>query len=177
MAPPTPWEIAKPFLEKDILEGRIKDHMFPREVKLLRIQYENCGKGFGSNYRRLQKTMGGNEKRGRDDLNSYLHDISIKTLAKDMANTWHGSEAETKLKEDVKRKRHLEVTPKQMWDECTAYQKFHPDVVRAHIHQEVRSGKETQYWIVKKQKKEARKAKMEEMDAQKYFIGPKTGYV
>jgi hypothetical protein len=43
----TPWKIAKPLLQKDILAGRIPRNMPPREVIILRpkygrVDYKNC---------------------------------------------------------------------------------------------------------------------------------------
>ena len=53
----TTWEITKLFLEKDILEGKATQMMFPYHVKLLRPEYQTCGKTFGQNYQNFQKTF------------------------------------------------------------------------------------------------------------------------
>ena len=37
--PPTPWEIAKPLLEKDYLSGEVTNDMHPRDVVKLRDEY------------------------------------------------------------------------------------------------------------------------------------------
>ena len=72
------------------------------------------------------------------------------------------------------RRRGLKFKPKQLRLLSDEYKKFDLNTFRAHIHQEVRSRKETQYWIVKKQKKLARKAKAanEDDDGQQFFVDP-----
>ena len=90
-APLTPWEIAKPLLEADVIARRIHDSMKPMQVKVMRDEYKACGKTFGSNLRRMQKSI--RESRSTAFLNAtaYKHDIEIYGLARDDEKCWDGS--------------------------------------------------------------------------------------
>ena len=56
--PPTAWEVAKPILEKDYLEGRITDTMKRSQVHKMRPEYEKVNiNNFGNNQNRLKKTI------------------------------------------------------------------------------------------------------------------------
>ena len=85
---------------------------------------------------------------------------------------WHGSEAEKQLKSDIESGVHATMKPKELWLSSQVYKQFDLTPFRAHIYQEIRSTKETQYWIVKKMKKAARKANAKDgnEDGQKFFI-------
>ena len=91
--PPTLWEIAKPLLEDDIVKGRVTDSMYPKDVRKLRKEYAKCGNTFGTNYRRLQKSVRGHKSRAFIDSAAYSHDMIMYGLALDDPECWHGSEA------------------------------------------------------------------------------------
>lgn len=155
-APLTPWEIAKPLLEKDYLERRILDHMMPAEVKQMRDEYKKCGKSFGSNLRRMQKAIRAHRSRAFKDAVAYNHDKDIHVLARDDDTCWDGSAAQKLLADDIKIGLHKTLKPRQLRLLREEYQVFDLDVFRPHIHQYTRSERETNYWIVKRKKKEAK---------------------
>ena len=154
----TPWEIAKPILTKDYEEGRITDTMKPKQVYEMKaefkeVKYEN----FRNNFSRLKRSIREYKHRSDVDVAGFLHDTSIYTLAKDLDEYWDGSEAQRLLKKDKKEGRNKQLKPEFLWLLRPQYQKFELKKFRGHIHQELRSEKETNYWIVKKKKKEAMK--------------------
>ena len=157
-SPITPWEIAKPLLEEDIVARRVTEIMLPRDVRKLREEYQKCGATFGTNYRRLQKSVRGHRDRAFMDAAAYVHDSRTYGLAKDDPRCWHGSEAESLLKEDVESSLHKKLTPKLLWLSREEYQVFELDVFRPHIHQITRAKLERPYWMVKKKKKKKRYA-------------------
>ena len=106
VGPLTPWEIAKPLLEQDVINRDVTDDMPPRQVKQMRDEYKNCGKSFGSNYRRLQKSIRQHKSRAFKDASAYNHDKQLKTLARYDPNCWEGSEAKALLAEDIKDEMH-----------------------------------------------------------------------
>ena len=149
VGPLTKWEIAKPLLEKDVIERRVTDDTMPREVKVMRPEYEACGKSFGSNLRRLQKAIRKNKSRAFKDCIAYTHDKNLKGLARDDEKCWDGSLAKTLLATDINEGLHLLLRPKQLWLLHEEYQEFDLDVFQPHIHQYTRSERETNYWIVR----------------------------
>jgi hypothetical protein len=152
--PPTAWDIAKPLLEKDYLDGVATDDMPPRDVVKLRDEYKAVKVGnFRSNWLAMKKRVTVNKGRADEDELMYLHDMTIYRLAKDRDDLWHGSPAERLLKEDFKRKRHERYHPSLLYLARPEYQKFEYQAFRKHIHQELRSSIETPYWIYKKAKK------------------------
>ena len=160
--PYTKWEIAKPLLEKDYLERRITDAMLPAQVRLLRPEYEAVGNTFGTNLRRMQKSIRKHRSRAFKDAQAFVHDKSLYILSQDDPSCWNGSEAQRLLKDDIASGLHNVMKPKSLWLLREEYQEFDLDVFRPHIHQETRSTRETNYWIVKRKKKkeehEARRA-------------------
>ena len=153
--PPTPWEIAKPILTKLYLDGTITDAMKPKDVYALQpefseIKYVN----FRTNFANLKKSIRKNRERAESDEAGYLNDIAIYPLAKDTPGYWDGSEAQRLLKLDINNKRHEQMKPKYLWLSRPEYQAFGLSKFRGHIHQELRSTRETNYWIIKRKKKE-----------------------
>ena len=154
--PPTPWELAKPILENCYLEGTINDLMKPKDVWMMRsefrkVKYEN----FRSNFSRMKKTIRAHKDRASQDEVRYVHDIAIYTLAKDTQGYWYGSEAERLLKKDMKEEElHKKMKPKKLWLSRPQFQQYSLEKFRGHVHQYLRSERETNYWIVKKKKKQ-----------------------
>eukprot|EP00980_Cylindrotheca_fusiformis_P020426 scaffold7476_cov68-Cylindrotheca_fusiformis.AAC.3 len=151
---PSAWDIAKPLLEKDYLEGVVTDDMLPRDVIQLREEYKAVKiQNFRSNWNAMKKRIAAHKERANVDESIYLHDVSIYKLSRDKDHLWHGSEAERLLKIDVKRQRHEQLHPSFLYLSRPEYQKFDYQVFRKHIHQEARSARETPYWTYKKAKR------------------------
>ena len=152
--PPTPWEIAKPILRKLYLEGTITDSMKPQDVYAMQpefvdVEYPN----FRNNFANMKRTIRQNKERADIDEAGFLHDTAIYPMAKDLDGYWDGSDAQKLLLEDIKIGRHQQMKPELLWISRPQYEKFELKTFRGHIHQELRSSRETLYWIVKKKKK------------------------
>lgn len=152
--PYTPWEIAKPLLEEDYLARRITDDMLPAQVRELRVEYQKVGKTFGSNLRRMQKAIRQHRSRAFIDAKAFASDKRMHTLACDDPKCWNGSDAQCSLKQDIEAGLHLTLKPKSLHLLREEYLEFTLDQFRPHIHQETRSTRETNYWIVKRKLKE-----------------------
>ena len=153
-------------IEEDYLARVISDDMMPRHVRMLRQEYQDCGKTFGSNMWRLQKSIRSKRSEAYLDAAAFKHDKDLYGIAQDDPNYWDGSEAQKLLREDVENELHLAMKPKHLWLSREEYQVFDLDVFRLHIHQETRSKLETNYWIVWKKKKEERAKGRKECSAQ-----------
>ena len=115
----TPWEIAKPLLEKDYLNGVVNDAMKPKDVwamkkEFMDVKYEN----FRSNFWRMKKTIRLNKDRATEDEDRFCHDVAIYPLAKDTPGFWDGLEAQELLKADIEAKRHKGMNPLLFWKSC-----------------------------------------------------------
>ena len=151
----TPWEIAKPILRELYLDGSIDDAMKPKEVWALQpefvdVKYEN----FRTNFAKMKKSIKENQNRADNDETGFLHDMTIYKLAKVSGGYWDGSEAQQLLKRDIRKRRHEKMKPEFLHLSRSQYQEFSLEKFRGHIHQELRSERETNYWIVKKRKKQ-----------------------
>lgn len=167
---PTAWEIAKPFLEKDYLEKRITDDMAPSYVYTLRTEFQNCKyTNFRNNFRRMKNTIMDLKDRADEELDLLQFDLGLFTLASEKEDCWDGSEAKRLLPDDLLC--HPDMKPKQLWMSRDEYQKFTLKQFRDHIHQLSRAKLETNYWLVKRKKKEMKKAGIveEEEDFQEFF--------
>ena len=127
----SPWDIAKPFLERDILEGKVTSIMFPRQVKALRQEYQAVGDGFGQNYRNLQKKIVGLKNRASADNQALQHDRIIFPVS---SSQWDGSSAQRFLKFDISIGAHKGKTPTQFWSTTSEYQKFDLGIFCPHIY-------------------------------------------
>ena len=117
---------------------------------------------FKDNFKNLKDRIKKNKSRAEEDQAGYLNDMKFYKLAKDTEGEWHGSAAEGLLKQDVGNLKHLEMKPKKLQTTRDEYEEFELKVFRGHVHQEVRSRKESNYWLVKKRKKDKKKrAKLE----------------
>jgi len=154
----TPWEIAKPILTEYCTDGTITDVMKPKDVYEMKPEFKAVPhKNFRDNFARLKRSIRGHRERAVIDERGFQHDKRLHTLAKDSEGYWDGSEAQKLLKMDIERRRHTRMAPKVLWKSRPDYQKFSLDKFRCHIHQELRSQRETNYWIVKKKKKKQAK--------------------
>ena len=162
--PPTPWEIAKPLLEKDYLENRATDDMAPRDVIKLRPEEYGAVKveHFRSNWAAMKKRIREHKARALEDAEFLAHDVQLYTLAKDDPASWHGSDAERLLKLDLNafaedNRLPDDMKPKKLWGTRVEYGVFELEVFRKHVYQEFRSRVETPYWKYKMKKKALRK--------------------
>ena len=153
--PLTPWEKAKAILRDDYLNDVVTDAMKPKDVYESRQEYKDVKyANFRNNFSRLKRGIKENQERANSDEAGYLHDINIYTLAKDSPGYWDGSEAQHLLKTDLKAKVHERMKPKLFWNSRPQYREFDLAKFRGHIHQELRSERETTYWIYERKKKE-----------------------
>eukprot|EP00980_Cylindrotheca_fusiformis_P021822 scaffold8663_cov164-Cylindrotheca_fusiformis.AAC.2 len=147
------WDIAKPLLEKDYLNGFATDDMAPRDVVNLRPEYRAVKMtNFRTNWLALKKRIQEHKDRAVEDQLMFQHDLTIYKLAKDRDECWHGSAAERLLKDDVRSGRHKHYHPSWLYMLRAEYQQFEYQAFRKHIIQESRSLVETPYWIYKKKK-------------------------
>ena len=155
------WEIAKALLVADIQGGTIAPTMNPKAVYNMRVEYrqvEYCK--FRTNLNGLRKSLKAVNERAMVDQAAVVHDQqqqlmhqNISHLAATSSATchrWDASEAQHLLKLDVTDEKHLTMRPKELRMTRDEYRAFPLDVFRKHIHQEVRSRKETAYWQVRR---------------------------
>jgi hypothetical protein len=147
-------------LKEDIVSGYVVPMMKPAAIHPLRIEYQNVKyENFSANLNRLRKTLGSQSDEALFDDAAVAHDRQLHPIRCNNPPHWDGSEDQRLLKIDINTGKHLRMQPRQ---ENDAYQVFSLDVFRNHIHQEVRSRKESPYWVAKKavkQRKKERKKK------------------
>ena len=98
----TRWEVAKPILKKDYLEGRVTDSTVPKYIYAMKdefkdVKYEN----FRSNFSRMKRTIKQHKERASVDEAGFLHDMAIYTLANDLElikNSIHTQQLQTVCK-------------------------------------------------------------------------------
>ena len=156
--PPTPWEIAKPLLEKDYVAGRITDDMKPKwvwentRVEYRAVKYVN----FRNNFRHLKNTIVELKARADDELELLHYDLGVYDLADSKPNCWDGSDAQRLPHEDFTEGRNTQLKPKQFRSTRDEYEEFTLKQIRGHMHQYKRSKLETNYWLVKRKKKQGK---------------------
>ena len=164
---PNPWFKAKRLLHEDYLNDFVQDDTSINEVYHLRSEYEACEfKKFKTNYTNLMKRIKKDEDRAVRDLVAYFHDIKLYEIAKYDDTQWHGSAAESFLKEDIQKGLIKEMKPKILYETREEYKKFELKVFRKHIYQETRNLRDSNYWLVKKKKKD--KKKQAKREGEKY---------
>ena len=125
MAPkePTKWEIAKPLLEKDYLDGVATDEMRRGVVHKLRPEYEAVPIGnFGQNWNRMKANIGAMKEHATRDKEALAHD---RSLYPPDPTRWDQSQAKIYLKEDVDNDFHLHFDPEELWLTCEPRRRFH----------------------------------------------------
>ena len=114
------------------------------------------------------------ELKGRADDEAELLalDLGMFTLASEKEGRWNGSDAQQLLKQDMERNLHTRLAPKALYHLRPEYYKeFTLKQFRDHIQQEKRSKLETNYWIVKKKRKEGLlKLDIDDNDDGDYFV-------
>jgi hypothetical protein len=161
---PTLWEIAKEKLTEEIIAGRIKDDWKPSYVRTLDPKYEAVDAvNFSSNLRQLRERLKKFKTYADTDdealqMDRLLHPINYE-------GRWAGSEAEKLLKIDLEQRKNLHMKPSELRDTRTQYKCFSKDQFRKHIDQEIRSARDSLYWLVlrdeNKKKKGDKQAKKE----------------
>jgi hypothetical protein len=157
----TPWEIAKALLINDIRDGKLPPTMSPKVAYSMKVEYKNveyCH--FRTNLNSLRKSLKVINDRAIADKAAVSHDQEQLLVHQDLMRTrtianphhWDMSEAQRFLKLDVDDGKHCTMLPKELRMTREEYKAFPLDVFRKHIHQEVRSRKETAYWQVRTRK-------------------------
>ena len=159
----TAWEIAKPLLEADYLSGEIDDNWPRGKVHKKRPEYERVDiNNFRNNWNRMKKSIGGLKQLAARDLR-ILH--SDKLLYPTDPNRWDGSLAQALLKQDIRDDFHEWFSSKDLYLSRIEYKQFYFErIFCPHYHQEIRSKKETNYWLVKKKLTEESKKKYAKSD-------------
>lgn len=157
---PDPWinSEAKDLLRQDIEAGRVTAEMKPRAVRQMRPEFRLYKLvNFGNNLRSLRKALSLQHELATFDQNAFENDERLFPPA--AANNqqrgyphWNGSEAKRLLKLDVDANRHDTVTPKALYESRQEYQVYPLAVFRKHIYQEVRSRRDTAYWIHRRER-------------------------
>ena len=151
----TPWDIAKPLLEDDYLNNVVNETMARQEVWSSRREFQAVPiNNFGNNWLAMKRRIGALKSRAEDDAEALLHD---RAHYPKKSNRWDDSAAKAMLEDDVKNNKHTEMGPKNLWLSKNEYKDFDLKQFRQHIYQEKRSKLETNYWLVKMEKKRQRK--------------------
>ena len=156
-----PWDKAKPLLLESCLDGTITDAMKPRDVWAMQPEFVGVKcENFRTNFATVKRTIRKQRHHADVDEAGHLNDIAIHLLASSSDGHWDGSEAKRLLKLDIEKSRHKSMKPELPWITRPECRKLRLDESRGHIHQELRSDRETLHWIVKKKKKEQMKESM-----------------
>ena len=149
---PTAWEIAKPILERDYLEGRVTESMARKDVHAFRPEFQAVPiNNFGNNWNRIKKSAQELKRRAVIDSAALFHDRILHPV--EHQNRWDGSDAQTLLKQDIELGLCEQFSPKELWLSRPEHQVFDLDTSRPHVHQCRRSKLETTCWLNKKAKK------------------------
>jgi hypothetical protein len=156
---PTPWEIAKGLLIKDMHEGKLPSTMVPKVVYGMREEYREVEYSrFRTNLHSLRNTLQKLADRAAVDnaavVQAQLAHPSIRDDNQPGFSypRWDGSRAQSLLKVDVEAGNHSLMRPQQLRLTRDEYAPFPLDVFRKHIHAELRSRKDSAYWLVRQQK-------------------------
>lgn len=156
------WEVALPLLTHDYFTGKVTSSMKNADVRAMRKEYMAVKKrNFATNFRNLKTRVDMHKGRADQDHEDLIHDLWIYRLAKDTPGEWDGSMAQKYLKEDIgERGMHRFYGPKAIYESRDEYQAFPFKKFCNHLnHEKTRRGKESNYWLVKKMKKEEAKKK------------------
>jgi hypothetical protein len=160
----TNWEIAKVLLKEDWCAGMIPLTMGPSEVHIFRLEYEAVPhQNFSVNLNALRKKLDSQQKTAASDdaalaKDVELHPINMNPVGRPYPR-WDGSDAQRLLKQDVALEKHKTMTPRALRMTSVEHQRFPKEVFAKHIHQVIRTLRETPHWLVKKQKQQEKKEK------------------
>jgi hypothetical protein len=178
---PTAWEIAKPILTNDILEGKVNARMCYKEIQKSKTVYQAVPEArFKENLKNLRSRIRFDKMRAARDVAAALRCDNVvlpglnKTPPNLVANNnqppnvddvarlptisyphWDGSNAQRLLKQAVKEGRHVGIAPRKLRGTKTEFQKFPVRVFQKHVNQEVNANPTSNYW----QAKQAKRAK------------------
>jgi hypothetical protein len=156
----TLWEIAREKLTEEIVAGRLPSEWPPSKVQLLDPAYTKVPKeNFANNLRELRKRLAKQKDWAEKDAAGLASDRRIHPI--EIEGRWPGSKAESLLKEAIEEGKHLTMKPKDLYEEHDAYKEFTADQFRKHIDQEVRSLRDSLYWLVLKDKKKKKRSEKE----------------
>jgi hypothetical protein len=168
--PETPWQDskAKKKLMKDILSGKVPPEWKPMRVFAMRPElYKPYKKNFGSNLRRLQKSLKDQQDRANEDDAAVRHDLGLypqSAMDERGYPRWEGSSAQAFLKEDISAGKHKELKPKGLQQTRDEYKQFPLKVFSDHIFQEKDSRLASSYWLNRAKSKKKQKQAEEEDD-------------
>jgi hypothetical protein len=149
---------AKAKLTKDILSGKIPSGWKPKQVFAMRPElYKEYEKNFGSNLRRLQKSLKDQQDRADEDDAAVQHDLELFPRSKQDPRgfpRWDESGAPELLKQDIDEGRHIGIKPKAFQQTRLDYGAFPPKVFSKHLQQELNSRLAKSYWLNRKNKKQ-----------------------
>jgi hypothetical protein len=156
----TPWQIAKPLLEEDILSGEIPDSWEAEVIVQKRVEYDDVPiKNFKVNLKNLRLRINIDKTRAVRDAASLKYD-SIIQRNRNMESSgsdrlrWDGSMAQELLKDLVKNNKHVGRTPRDIRNEyITEFGQFSLKKFRSHLHQEISASTQSLFWLAKKDKK------------------------
>jgi hypothetical protein len=148
---------AKAKLTKDILSGKVAPEWKPKRVFAMRPElYKEYEKNFGSNLRRLQKTIKDQQDRADEDEAAIHHDLALFPRSKHDPRgypRWDESAAPELLKQDIDEGRHTGIKPKAFQQTRPDYKAFPLKVFSKHVQQELNSRLAKSYWLNRKKKK------------------------
>jgi hypothetical protein len=162
---PMEWEIAKALLIVDINEGELTDDMDDTVIHRMKTEYRAIQEDrFKENLKNLSKKLWRDHTRAMRDQASLVHDNLVlrnrQNNAPNLAangNTnaprepkWDGSRAQQRLKELVQRKEHVGKQPKELYGSNSPICDFALKIVRGHLHQELASQRQSNYWAAKR---------------------------
>lgn len=169
------WETAKAKLTEEITEGRLPDSWTAAEVWGLEPVYKRVPiDNFKQNLAALRERFRNFKIAADLDNDALQSDRRLHPI--EIEGRWPGSEAERLLKLDIDDGKQLTMKPSELYNlpDREPYRAFKQDQFRKHIHQEVRSRRDSLYWVALKERtkvakeetkgrKEAKRAEEEEL--------------
>jgi hypothetical protein len=157
---PTVWEVAKEKLIQEIVAGRLPSTLPPSKVQLLDPDYAKVPKqNFANNLRDLRKRLKDHQEWADKDAAALAKDRELHPI--EFGGRWPGSSAERCLKDAIEEGKHLRMKPKDLYNDKDEYKDFTLDQFRKHIDQEVRSLRDSLYWLVLKEEKKKKRSEKE----------------
>jgi hypothetical protein len=131
---------AKKMLLRDLEKGRIplsSDTMTAEAAQQLRPEYQEVEfKKFKRNFEALRKSFREEKARATRDSDGLARDKQRRALGQESDSQWNGSDAQKWLQHDVKEKKHMQMTPRELWESRSEYKHVNQDVFRNHIYKE-----------------------------------------
>ena len=96
----------------------------------------------------------------RNDELFLQHDMNVVKSKKAFDRgypQWHLHKAKDKLRVNVQKKKHVNLSPSKLWEGEAEYKEFPLEIFRKHIYQEVISQSGRSYWMNKKRMKQDKK--------------------